>query len=172
LVCVSTLGALNGMTLTGSRLYYALGCRHRLFAWLGRWDARRDAPVAALVFEAIISTTVITCMWKIYAAGGNMFDQLVAFTAPVYWLFLAASVGALFVLRVREPNTPRPTRVPLYPVLPAAVCVVCIYMVYTGVMYAWSQRSWESVWALVVVAVGLVLALLERRPVAEQGDTV
>ncbi|MBS0207607.1 MAG: amino acid permease [Planctomycetes bacterium] len=162
LVCVSTLGALNGMTLTGSRLYYALGCRHARFAWLGRWDERRDAPTAALALEAILSTSVIVVMWWVYAASGEMFDKLVAFTAPIYWLFLAASISSLFVLRVREPDTPRPFRVPLYPVLPLVVCLVCAYMVYAGVDYAWANWSWESAWSLFILSVGAVLAWLDR----------
>src|SRR5215210_4064700 len=44
LVCVSSLGAVNGMILTGARIYYAVGTEHRAYAWLGRWDLRLGTP--------------------------------------------------------------------------------------------------------------------------------
>jgi basic amino acid/polyamine antiporter, APA family len=48
LVCVSCLGAINGMIFTGSRIYYALGTRHRLYKWLGHWDARTGSPLRSI----------------------------------------------------------------------------------------------------------------------------
>ena len=41
LVMISALGAINGLILTGSRVYATLGHEHRVFAWLGRWNQRR-----------------------------------------------------------------------------------------------------------------------------------
>ena len=40
------------------------------------------------------------------------------YTAPVFWLFFLLVGVSLFVLRRRDPDLPRPFRVPLYPVLP------------------------------------------------------
>ena len=34
LICISALGGTNGMIFTGSRIYYAMGRDHRLYAWL------------------------------------------------------------------------------------------------------------------------------------------
>src|SRR5204863_8700304 len=94
----------------------------------------------------------------------QLFDRLVIFTAPVYWLLLGGSIAALLVLRWREPDAPRPVRVPLYPLLPGAVLAVCAFMVYAGVEYAWQNRSWESAWSLMILAVGAVLAWTEGPP--------
>ena len=46
---------MNGMTLTGSRIYYALGQEHRWFAPLGRWNERRGTPIVSLFVEAGIT---------------------------------------------------------------------------------------------------------------------
>ena len=40
LVMISALGAINGMILTGSRVYATMGADHPLFAWLGQWNHR------------------------------------------------------------------------------------------------------------------------------------
>ena len=47
------------------------------------------------------------------------FEAMVEFTAPVFWFFFLLAGIALFVLRRRAPDAPRPFRVPLYPVMPA-----------------------------------------------------
>ena len=41
LVMISALGAINGMILTGSRVYATVGVDHRVFAWMGSWNRRR-----------------------------------------------------------------------------------------------------------------------------------
>ncbi len=40
LICISALGAVNGLIFTGARISYAVGTDHRLFRWLGRWHPR------------------------------------------------------------------------------------------------------------------------------------
>ena len=41
----------------------------------------------------------------------------------------------LFVLRRRDPDRPRPFRVPLYPVLPAIFCATSAYLLYSSLAY-------------------------------------
>ena len=61
LICISALGAINGQIFTGSRIYYAMGNDHRLYAWLGRWNARRGTPVCSLLIQGAI--TLALCVW-------------------------------------------------------------------------------------------------------------
>jgi APA family basic amino acid/polyamine antiporter len=46
------------------------------------------------------------------------FDTLTDTLIFVSWFFYAANAWAVIVLRRREPNTPRPFKVPLYPLVP------------------------------------------------------
>src|SRR5262249_16877840 len=104
LVMLSALGAINGMVLTGTRIYAAWGADYRALHWLGKWNERRVAPVAAIVFQAIVATLLILLVgtqlghglfehaitvlgltapkWEDFAGG---FETLVAASAPVYW---------------------------------------------------------------------------------------
>jgi APA family basic amino acid/polyamine antiporter len=94
----------------------------------------------------------------------------VEFTAPVFWLFFLLAGIALFVLRHRDPATPRPFRVPLYPVLPIVFCATCAYMLWSSLSYVRSQQlgginaGWIGV---AVLAIGCILLVILR--VASRG---
>ncbi len=72
-------------------------------------------------------------------AGGALardgFRTAVEYTAPVFWLFFLLVGVALFVLRRRDPGTPRPFRVPLYPLLPLVFCATSAYLLYSSLAY-------------------------------------
>ena len=90
---------------------------------------------------------------------------MVEFTAPVFWLFFLLTGISLFVLRRREPHTPRPFKVPLYPVLPLLFCASCAYMLWSSLSYVSSQTlgGLNAAWiGVAVLACGGVLLLLLR----------
>jgi amino acid transporter len=97
------------------------------------------------------------------AAAGSGFRSMVEFTAPVFWLFFQMSGLALFVLRWREPATPRPFSVPLYPLLPLLFCGVCGDMLWSSLSYVYQQElsGWNAAWVgVLVLALGAVLLLM------------
>jgi amino acid transporter len=172
LVMISALGAINGMILTGSRVYAALGADHRILSWLGSWHVRRSAPVGALIAQALIAVLFVLFVgseagrgtidaalsvvrmspipWDKYFGG---FETLVAGTAPVFWVFFLLTGVALFVLRLKNPARPRPFSVPLFPLPPLLFCGTCGFMLYSSLTYAGAL----SLMGIVPVAVGLLL---------------
>lgn len=60
---------------------------------------------------------------------------MVYYTAPVFWFFLLLIALSLFVLRSKEPDVPRPFRVPLYPLTPLVFCATCVYMLLASLIY-------------------------------------
>ena len=155
LVMISALGAINGMILTGSRIYATVGVDHPLFARLGRWNRRVHAPVNAIVVQGMVSLSLILAVgtqtgqfvidrllkwialpaipWEQYFGG---FETLVAGTAPVFWGFFLLTGVAAILLRVRDPHRERPFRMPGYPLPVVLFCVSCGYMLYSSVAYA------------------------------------
>ena len=155
LVILAALTSANATTIMGARTSYALGRDFPLFGALGRWNARADGPVTALVVQGAIALALVL----FGALTRKGFETLVEYTAPVFWFFFLLTGVALFVLRAREPGVERPFRVPLYPLTPALFCATCAYLLYSSVTYT-------GVGAAVGVAVlvaGLVPLWLSRR---------
>ncbi len=175
LICVSALGAVNGQIFTGARIYYAMGAEHSLFAPLGRWHPRLGTPVGSLVIQAVITLATVLIFGLI--AGdrltkpgfGSGFESMVIFTGPLFWGFLVLVALSVFVLRWREPDTPRPYRVWLYPATPIVFAAFSLYMTYRSTTYAAMMFSAEAWWALGALALG-VAAMCFNRPRKPEPD--
>ncbi len=164
-VCISCLGAINGMLFTGARLYYALGRQEKAFAWLGQWNQQRGTPVRALLLQTLVALVLI----GVFGWSGNGFEQLVIFTTPVFWSFLLLVALAVMILRWKDPQTPRPFRLPLFPVGPLLFAAASGAMIYSGISYMlapWHKHDfayWFSAGAMLVPAlVGVVVFALTR----------
>jgi APA family basic amino acid/polyamine antiporter len=160
LVAVSALTSINATMIVGARTGYALGRDWRALAWLGGWDSARGTPRVALLLQCAAALALV----GLGTALGSGFRAMVEFTAPVFWLFFLLTGIALFVLRRREPESPRPYRVPLYPLLPAVFCAACAGMLWSSLSYVSAQSlgGLNAAWiGVAVLAAGvLVLALL------------
>ncbi len=159
LICISALGAINGQIFTGARIYYAMGSEHRLYAWLGRWNARRGTPVCSLVVQGAI--TLVLAVW--FGLSREGFESMVKFTTPGFWFFLTLVGVSVLVLRRREPSVARPYRVPGYPVTPVLFCLSCALMVYASVAHAVQYRSWEALWSIAILLAGVAMSFYRPR---------
>ncbi len=162
LICISALGAINGQIFTGARIYYAMGTEHRLYAWLGHWSPRLGTPVCSLVIQAVI-TLVLVVGFGLLTDGA--FQSMIEFTTPIVWIFFLLVGISLFVLRYREPDTPRPYRVPWYPITPILFCLSSLFMLYASLAYTVKQGSHQPVWAVVIMLVGVALSFYRPRPI-------
>lgn len=130
-VVVAALSTMNATIITGARAMCAAGRHVPALAPLGRWDQARSVPRPALLVQAAIALTLAAYG----ATTRDGFTAMVAFGAPVFWLFLALTGASLFVLRRRHPHAPG-FCVPLYPVVPLIFLAVCLAMLWSSVDYA------------------------------------
>jgi amino acid transporter len=158
LVCVSSLGAVNGLIFTGSRIPYAMGTEHPLWACLGRWNARHGTPIWSLLVQAIVTLALVVG----FGLREGAFGRLVNFTTPFAWFFFALVGVSLFVLRIRDPHVPRPYRVTGYPITPLIFSLSSLFLVYSGLIYWWKDHSSEVYWSSGIMLVGLALAFADR----------
>jgi amino acid transporter len=157
LICVSCLGAINAMIFTVSRVYYAVGKQHRLFALVARWNRRRDAPTRALLLQMAVTLAVVVG----FGLQKHGFRRIVDFTTPVFWFFFLLVGLSLFVLRVKDRHIERPYRVHGYPLTPALFCLSCLFMLYASLSYAYAQASWEAGWSIGLLLLGVLLSFLK-----------
>jgi amino acid transporter len=178
LVMVSALGAIDGLTFTGSRVYSTMGAENSIFSLLGRWHATLKTPVWSLSCQAAVALAMIlavgtpfgrdaidACLsglgmsrmpWDKYFGG---FDTLLAGTAPVFWAFFLLTGLSLFALRQRDPEMDRPFKVPSYPLLPLIFCGYCGYMLYSALDYS---KAIALIGAIPLL-LGLPLYMISRR---------
>ena len=155
LVVVATLTSINATIFTGARSAYAVGRDFRPFRFMGQWHAGRQAPVNALAAQAVIALLLI-------GVGGltrRGFETMVEYTAPVFWAFILLAGLSLFVLRRREPDRPRPFRVPFYPLTPIAFCATCAYLLYSSLAYT----GFGALLGVGVVAAGAIVLIVTSR---------
>ena len=158
LICISCLGAINGMIFTSARIYYATGAEHRLFRWLGHWNRRRGTPVRALLLQSAATLALVVA----FGQRKDALNELVALAAPLVWFFFLLVGIGLFRLRAIDSGARRGYRVHAYPWTPLLFCAANLFLLYASLAFLWEQqRGWtspERLWLLVVVASGLLIA--------------
>lgn len=163
MIAIAALTSVNGSMIVGARSNYALGRDWSVLGFLGRWDEASGSPRTAMLVQGVIALALVG-FGAIQNAG---FKGLVEYSLPVFWGFFLLVGVALFVLRAKEPQAPRPFRVPGYPVVPAIFILGCGYLLYSSLMY---HRAHALV-GLAVLAVGAVVMLLARRRLPAESAT-
>jgi APA family basic amino acid/polyamine antiporter len=153
-VVLSALTTLNGTIITGSRSYYALGRDLAALRHIGTWEERGETPANALLLQGALSVALV--IFGAATRGG--FEAMVAYTAPVFWLFMMLVALSIYVFRSRETGEVTHYRVPLYPVTPAILALTCLWMLYSSLAYA----GWGSIIGAAILLLGLPLLLLKR----------
>jgi len=156
-VTLTALSVMNAILIAGPRTTYAAARDLAREFRLGHWNARRGTPTAALLATSAVALALVA----LGAATRDGFSTMVDYLSPVYWFFLSLSGVALMALRRREPDVPRPFKVPLYPLLPLLFIACCAYLFYASLVYV-------KAGALVGVAVlalgaALLWPLMRRR---------
>jgi APA family basic amino acid/polyamine antiporter len=124
-VLISTFGCVNGLSLAGARVFYAMARDGLFFKSVGRVHPTYRTPAQALVLQGVVAALL-----TLTGTYGNLLDQ----TAFCSLLFNVLTVVGLFMLRRRRPDLPRPYRAWGYPVLPALyILVSSFFLVYIPV---------------------------------------
>jgi amino acid transporter len=162
MVAIAALTSINATMIVGARSNFAAGRDWEALGKLGVWVDDRGTPVNALLVQGAFA---LLLMLLGIATGGG-FSTMVEYTAPVFWLFFLLAGISLFVLRVREPDTPRPYKVPLYPLLPLVFCAACAYMLQASLGYVGGNTflGVNAAWVgVAVLAAGAVLMVAISR---------
>lgn len=155
IVLISTLGSTHGSIITGARVSYAQSKDGLLFRGLSHVHPTLKSPDVSLIVQWALSiAAVIYSGWdqdtkKTFATLSETF----VFTM---WIFYGLAGAAIFILRVRRPEVPRPYRCWGYPVVPALFVLAAAAMtglsLYAdwGVSHCWITGRW-----LLVLAAGV-----------------
>jgi APA family basic amino acid/polyamine antiporter len=156
---VSLLASVNALQLMASRIPYAMS-RDRLMPSLLQRVNTGGTPVPALLASTMVALAFIL---------SGTFDTVLALLAFFFVANYALTFAALFVKRRREPDTPRPFRVPGYPLVPALALASSLVFLAAAI---WSDRV-HSLFALLLLGLSWPAYRVCRSlggPVAEPHD--
>lgn len=122
-VMISTFGAANSIILATARVYFSMARMNAFPRTLGNVHPRFHTPAASLVAQGV---------WSALLLFSGTFDMLTDMLIFVTWVFYLAGAYGIFVLRRKQPDAPRPYRVPGYPVVPwIFIGFTLLYLVFT-----------------------------------------
>ncbi|HEY3092290.1 MAG TPA: amino acid permease [Vicinamibacterales bacterium] len=124
---ISLAASISAMTLAGPRVYYAMARDGLFFRRVAVVHPRYLTPSSAIIAQAIWSSILVLTATA---------DALVNYTGFAIVLFSGVAVVALFVLRRRVPDAPRPFRAWGYPVAPAIYAIASAAILLNGLYRA------------------------------------
>ncbi len=156
-ILISTFGCANGMSLAGARVYYAMSQDGLFFKSVGKLHPRYRTPAVGLLVQA--AWTALLCV-------SGSYSQLLDYIIFAVLVFYILTIAGLFVLRVKQPDTPRPYKALGYPVLPALYIVMAAWICIVLLRYK-PQYTWPG---LVLVLLGIPVYLFWSRTSARSAD--
>jgi len=141
-VGVMLLSSLSVYLLIGPRVLFAMALAGHFPTIAARLTPRASTPAVATAFQV-----AMTLIW----VWIGTVESLIMYAGVGLSIFSMLAMSAIFVLRWKRPDLPRPFRTPGYPITPA------VYLVLTGLMTlaAFSERPLVSTYALLSILAGV-----------------
>jgi amino acid transporter len=152
LILVSCIGACLGSLLTGPRAFVAMATDGLFPKALGK-VAHNGVPIRAVLLCFVLGAAYLSA---------RSFEQLTDGFVIGLFPFYALAVLAVIILRVREPELPRPYRVPLYPFTP----IVFLFGAVAVMIGALQDAADTTALAMGLVALGIPIGYVRSRMLA------
>ena len=152
---ISAFGMFNALVMSYSRLPLAMAQDGMLPSIFGKLQRRSRAPWVAILACAI--------GWALCLGLG--FARLVTLDILLYGCSLMLEFAALAVLRLREPNLPRPFRVPGGLFGAIAVGIPPVLLLGFSIVRSEHEQVWNMssfAFAMILIAVGVVAYLINH----------
>lgn len=149
LIMISTFGCNNGLILAGARVFYAMAKEGLFFKKAGELN-RNDVPGFALTIQAI---------WASVLCLSGTYGQLLEYSTFASLIFYIITIAAVFILRKKDPDAPRPYKAFGYPIVPALYIIVATAICIDLLIF----RTDSTGIGLGIVLLGLPVYFLTRK---------
>ena len=149
LIVLGLIASAGAFLVAGSRMIEAMGQRHRGLGWLA---VRRSGggPVVAIVFQSLGAMLMMQT---------EQAEPLLIWVGLTLSLFTFLTVTAVIVLRLREPDLPRPYRTWGYPLTPILFLAIQTWVMLQTIRW----NPWTALASGGLLAAGAVLYLVVGR---------
>jgi APA family basic amino acid/polyamine antiporter len=142
-ICLGLVSSVSAMTWVGPRVAATMGEDLTILRWLTPNHSDR-VPRLALLWQLTVVTILIVT---------STFEKVLVYIQFALTLCSTATVVGLMVLRRRQPDLPRPFRVPLYPLTPLIFLTISGWML----LHIIRDKPHESLAGACTLLAGLVL---------------
>jgi APA family basic amino acid/polyamine antiporter len=149
LIMISTFGCNNGLVLAGSRLFYAMSKDGLFFKKAGQLN-KNSVPGVALWIQ---------CIWASVLCLSGKYGDLLVYSTFASLLFYILTIGGVFILRKKEPNTDRPYKAFGYPYVPALYILLTLAICVDLLIY----DSLNAGIGLIIVLLGIPIYYFANR---------
>jgi basic amino acid/polyamine antiporter, APA family len=157
---LTVLSLINAVLLMTPRILLAIG-RDGLFTPKAAAVSAGGTPRVALAVSSAAGIALIL---------SGTFEQIVALATVLFLLNYIATYIALFALRRREPDLPRPYRAFGFPFTTGAVCLGCILVLIAAVLE--DARTAAAAALLLAACVPLYAWMSRRRPKGQSEPSI
>lgn len=142
-ISILLLSTVSSYVFIGPRIMETMG---EDFSYIGILSKKNSQgiPMYAFILQLVI------CLLFIFTSS---FEQVLMYTGIALIITNSATVAAVFVLRKREPELPRPYKVWGYPWTPALFLAVNVWILY----YTFKEQTFESFIGASLFVVSIIL---------------
>ena len=158
LIMISTFGCNNGLIMAGARVYYTMAKDGLFFKKAAELNTH-SVPQWALWAQCLVAS--VLCLSGRY---GDLLDMI----SFVVVLFYVLTIVGIFILRKKQPDTPRPYKAFGYPLLPATY--ILMGLSFCGLLLVYKPAYTFP--GLLIVGIGIPLYFLARRKFATDRNDV
>lgn len=152
-VMVSTFGTLNGSTMTGPRILFAMAQDGLLFKPIAKVHPRYQTPHVAIALGAVLGVAFV-----LVGTFESLADTFVTAIVPFY----ALAVASIYPLR-RRPGYKPVFRAPGYPVIPMVFVLATIFMFAAAILDPTSRVPTLVVLGVILMGIPVYRYFLEER---------
>lgn len=126
IVLIATFGCVNGIILSGARVYYAMAKDGLFFKKLAQLGKKSNVPENSLILQGI---------WSILLVLSGSYSQLLDYVIFAAIIFYIMTIGGVLIARKKYPDIERPYKVMFYPYLPILYCIVSLFIAVNLLIY-------------------------------------
>lgn len=157
MIMVSTFGCNNGLILSGARVSFMMARDGLFFKRAGNLNAAA-VPQTALWFQCGLAS-----IWCLSGKYGDLLD-MICFVVVIFYVL---TIIGIFILRKKQPDTPRPYRAFGYPVLPLVYVIMGISFCVLLIIYK-PGFTWPG---LIITLTGIPVFFMTKGRAVPDTDT-
>lgn len=148
-ILISVYGSINGYTMTGMRIPYAMA-EEGMFPFANFFAklSKRKVPYNSGFLLLILT------MLMIFSGQFNLLTDMVVF---IIWIFYIMAFVGVILLRIREPELERPYKVPLYPYIPLIAIFGGSFIIVNTLLTKWLLAATGT--AITIVGIPMFIYL-------------